>query len=240
MDLGPWPIPVGFVALVGAMGALIVAGVGTAARRAGWSGRAVGVAAVGLTVWLGVFAVAGVSGFFANFAARPPRFVALLIPMLVIVIALARARALAPLLAATPPGWLVYAQSFRIAVELLLWALVSAGVAPAIMSFTGRNFDGLVGLSAPVVAYACFTRGTWSRRVALWWNVAGIVILANTVIHAQLAAPTPLQVFHTVPPNTFIAVMPYVWLPTFLVPVAFSLHVLSIRQLRAVSRQPRG
>jgi MFS family permease len=244
VDLAPGPLGVAFVLLVGAMWALVVAGVRSAARGAGWSGRAPVVAALGLAGWLGLFAAAGVSGFFADFAAWPPRFAILLVPMLVVVIALARSRTLTPLLAATPPARLVYAQSFRIAVELVLWALVVAGVAPDIMSFTGRNFDGVVGLSAPVVAHACCRedrwRDGWPRTVALWWNVVGIAVLANTVIHAQLAAPTPLQVFHTVPPNTFIAFMPYVWLPTFLVPLAWSLHVLSIRQLLAGSRRPLG
>jgi hypothetical protein len=101
------------------------------------------------------------------------------------------------------------------------------------MTFHGRNVDILVGLSAPLVAYYCFVRRAWPERVAVWWNWAGIVILLNVVVHAQLSAPTPWRIFETQPPTTFIADLPYIWLPTFLVPLAWSLHAVSLRQLRS-------
>jgi hypothetical protein len=84
-----------------------------------------------------------------------------------------------------------------------------------------------------VVAYACFVKRAWPERVAVWWNVAGIVILLNVVVHAQLSAPTPFRVFETEPPTTFIGDVPYIWLPAFLVPLAWLLHLLSLRQLRS-------
>ena len=132
-----------------------------------------------------------------------------------------------------PPSWLGGAQAFRIAVEIVLWRLAVAGVAPEIMTFTGRNVDILIGLSAPVVAYACFVRRAWPVRVARWWNWAGVVILLNVVVHAQLSAPTRFRLFETDPPTTFIGDLPFIWLPAFLVPLAWTLHALSLRQLRS-------
>jgi len=139
----------------------------------------------------------------------------------------------APLLAALPPVWPVAAQAFRIPVEIVLWRLAVAGAIPELLSFHGRNVDILVGLTAPVVAYACFVRRAWPVGVARWWNWAGIVILLNVVVHAQLSAPTPWRIFETDPPATFIADWPYIWLPGFLVPLAWLLHAVSLRQLRA-------
>ncbi|HKW91279.1 MAG TPA: hypothetical protein VJX92_05220, partial [Methylomirabilota bacterium] len=153
-------------------------------------------------------------------------------PLLALV-ALTASRRLAPLLAAVPRAWPVGAQSFRIVVEIVLWRLAVAGVAPEVMTFTGRNVDILVGLSAPVVAYACFVRRLWSERVAVWWNLAGIVVLLNVVLHAQLSAPTPYRLIVVEPPPTFIGALPYIWLPAFLVPLAWLLHLLSLRQLRS-------
>jgi hypothetical protein len=106
-------------------------------------------------------------------------------------------------------------------------------VAPEIMTFTGRNVDILVGLTAPIVAYACFVRRAWPVWVARWWNWAGVVILLNVVVHAQLSAPTPFRVFDTEPPTTFIGDLPYIWLPAVLVPLAWVLHAASLRQLRS-------
>ncbi len=170
-------------------------------------------------------------GFFLDFQRLPPRILLAILPSLALLLFLSLTRVMDGTLARIPPATLVYIQSFRIVVEFVLWQLVSAGVAPEIMSFHGRNFDILVGLSAPVVAYCCFTRRIWPERVALWWNVAGILVLLNTVIHAQLATPSPFRVFHTTPPNTFIAYPPYVLLPAFLVPLAWFFHAMSIRQL---------
>jgi ABC-type multidrug transport system permease subunit len=84
-----------------------------------------------------------------------------------------------------------------------------------------------------VVAYACFVRRAWPVRVARWWNWAGVLILLNVVVHAQLSAPTRFRLFDTDPPATFIGDLPFIWLPGFLVPLAWALHALSLRQLRS-------
>jgi hypothetical protein len=72
--------------------------------------------------------------------------------------------------------------------------------------------------------------------VAKVWNVAGIVILVNAVVHAQLALPTPYRAFITNPTTAFLGTFPYVWLPGFLVPFALWLHISSLLQL---ARRPR-
>jgi hypothetical protein len=232
--LAPAGVTALFVVLVLVMATLCVAGVAAAARAAGWSARAPVVTAVALAAWLAFTIALAASGAIADFSTVPPRLVLLFVPPLVALVALGRSRAVLPLLAAAPPTWAVYAQSFRIVVEVVLWLLVAYRAAPEIMSFhgRGRNFDILVGLTAPVVGWACLSARRWPRRVAVWWNVAGILVLVNTVVHAQLAAPTRFQRFVTDPPNTFIVAAPYVWLPVFLVPLAWGLHVISFRQLR--------
>ncbi len=223
-----------FVAVVVAMLLLVLWGAAEAARRARPTAlRGVKVAGLALAGWLAITAVLAGRGFFLDFQALPPHLLLALGPPLLTLGALTASRRLAPLLAAMPRAWPVGAQTFRIGVEIVLWRLAAAGVAPEIMTFTGRNADILVGLSAPVVAYACFVRRAWSERVAVWWNLAGIVILLNVVIQAQLAAPTPYRLIVTDPPTTFIGAVPYIWLPAFLVPLAWLLHLLSLRQLRS-------
>jgi hypothetical protein len=233
-DLAPAGVTALFVVLVLVMAALCVAGVAAAARSAGWSARAPIVTAVALAAWLALTAGLAASGAIADFSTLPPRFLFLFVPTLVALVALGRSRALAPLLAAAPPTWAVHAQSFRVVVEVVLWLLVASRAVPEIMTFHGhgRNFDILVGLTAPIVGWACLTARRWPRGVAIWWNVAGILVLVNTVLHAQLSAPTRFQRIVTDPPITLIVSVPYVWLAAFLVPLAWGLHVISIRQLR--------
>jgi hypothetical protein len=115
--------------------------------------------------------------------------------------------------------------------ELILWALFLAYVIPVQMTFEGLNFDVLVGLTAPVVAYMCFKKKKWPVSVAIFWNFFGLALLATIVTIAILSAPTPFRQFMTDPAPTFIASVPYIWLPGFVVPVALYGHVMSIKQL---------
>src|SRR5262245_4979973 len=221
-----------FVAVVAAMLVVGLSGSAWAARRVGPAARrGVRLAAVGLVGWLALMVAIAARGFFADFQSLPPHMLLAVGPPLLAMLALVFSPAARPWLDALPCAWPVAAQSFRIVVEIVLWRLAVAGVAPEIMSFTGRNVDILVGLTAPVVAYYCFVRRAWPERVAVWWNVAGILILLNVVVHAQLSAPTPFRVFETNPPTTFIGDVPYIWLPAFLVPLAWVLHGISLRQL---------
>jgi hypothetical protein len=234
--LSDGPIAVGllFVATVVAMLFLVLWGAARAARRVGPGAmRGVRLSGLALAGWLGLTAALADRGFFEDFYSLPPHMLLAIGPPLLVLLALTFAGRLDALLAALPRSWPVGAQAFRIVVEIVLWRLAVAGTAPEIMTFTGRNVDILVGLSAPVVAYFCFVRRAWPERVAVWWNVAGIVILLNVVVHAQLSAPTRFRLFETEPPTTFIGDLPYIWLPAFLVPLAWLLHAVSLRQLRA-------
>jgi hypothetical protein len=232
----PAPIAVTllFAATVAGMLALALWGAARAARRVG-AGAERGVRVAGLAVlgWLALTATLAGRGFFDDFQAMPPRMLLAIGPPLLAVLALTFSRRVAPMLRATPLAWPVGAQAFRIAVEIVLWRLAVAGAAPEILTFTGRNVDILIGLSAPAVAYGCVVTRRWPERVAVWWNWAGIVILLNVVVQAQLSAPTPFRVFATDPPTTFIADVPYIWLPAFLVPLAWLLHAVSLRQLHS-------
>ena len=215
-----------FVALVFVMAALVVAAV--KARRGAGLALATAVALGG---WLALTALLARAGFFEDFSRLPPRIFVALAPALVAIAALCRSAAVGRLLDEAPAGWLVYPQAFRIVMELILWRLFVVGAAPAIMTFEGRNMDILVGLSAPLVGRWCLTRRARPPRLAVGWNVAGILVLLSVVVHAQLSAPTSFRVYLTEPPLTFIAYVPWIWLPAFLVPLAWGLHALSIRQL---------
>jgi hypothetical protein len=228
----PVAVSLTFVATVVGMLLLVLWGAARAARAAGPGGaRGVRLAGVAMVGWLALSAALADRGFFEDFHALPPHMLLAIGPPLLAALALTASGRLDPLLAVLPPSWPVGAQAFRIVVEIVLRRLAAARVAPEIMTFTGRNVDILVGLTAPVVAYACFVRRAWPVRVAWWWNWAGVVILLNVVAHAQLSAPTRFRLFETDPPTTFIGDAPFIWLPAFLVPLAWALHAVSLRQL---------
>jgi len=190
---------------------------------------------MGLAVWLGLLGALAAEGFFLNFTTTPPRLLWVLVLPLAIGLLMLPSHGTRHFLAVTPPQLLIYAQVFRLIVELVLWALAAQGRAPHLITFEGRNFDILVGLTAVPVGWMTVSRRRWPTVVAQVWNVAGIVILANVVILAQLSLPTPYQVFHTEPSTAGLATFPYIWLVGFAVPLAFWLHAASLVQL---SRHP--
>ncbi len=191
---------------------------------------------VGLAIWLGVLAVLAGQGYFLEFQSMPPRLTLAGLLPLVAGLLMLPTHGTRHFLAVTPPERLIYLQSFRIVMEIILWALAVQGRAPKLMTFEGRNIDILVGLTAIPIGWMVVERRAWPVWVAAAWNVVGILILANVVVHAQLALPTPFRAFVTEPSTAFLATFPYIWLVGFLVPFAFWLHAGSLVQL---ARRPR-
>jgi len=191
---------------------------------------------VGLGIWLGVLAVLAGQGYFLDFQSMPPRLTLAGLLPLVAGLLMLPTHGTRHFLAVTPPERLIYLQSFRIVMEIILWALAVQGRAPKLMTFEGRNIDILVGLTAIPIGWMVVERRAWPVWVAAAWNVVGILILANVVVHAQLALPTPFRAFVTEPSTAFLATFPYIWLVGFLVPFAFWLHAGSLVQL---ARRPR-
>lgn len=193
-------------------------------RRPRWVG-------LGIAGWLMLLALLAHRGVFLE-SPMPPRVALALMLPLGVGLFLLPTHGMRHYLAVTPPAWLVYTQSFRIVMELILFALAVQQRAPTLITFEGRNADIVIGLTALPVGYFAVSRRVWPRRVATVWNVVGILILANVVLHAQLAAPGPYRVFMTQPSTEFLGTFPYIWLPGFLVPLAFWLHAASLLQLK--------
>jgi hypothetical protein len=122
-------------------------------------------------------------------------------------------------------------QIVRIPVELTLYWLFLYKTIPGIMTFEGRNFDILCGITAPLVYYFGYIKTTLSKNVLIAWNVACLILLANIVVIALLSAPFPFQKFGFGQPAIALLYFPFVWLPCFIVPVALFSHLAALRQL---------
>ncbi|HEX9514268.1 MAG TPA: hypothetical protein VF939_27435 [Puia sp.] len=188
--------------------------------------------AVLLIAWLILLGVLSIRGFFADFSALPPRLAFAMLPPLLLVLLFTRSRAGKEFLHHIQPQWLIYLQSFRILVEIALWLLVRNGSLPVQMSFEGRNFDILTGLLAFPVGYYCFVKKTWPPVAALLYNIAGLILLVNIVTISTLSMPTPLRVFHNQPDSSVLTRFPFIYVSGLLVPLAYTLHILSLRQWR--------
>jgi hypothetical protein len=159
----------------------------------------------------------------------------ILVLIVTVVTVLAVSSQIGARLATLPLHALVGFQIFRVPVELLLHRLSLEGVLPVEMSYAGRNFDIVSGLTGGALGLWLLVRRKVSRGTLLVWNVFGLLLLANIVTVAVLSTPTPFRVFTDGPPNLLPSTAPFVWLPTFLVQLAFAGHLLVFRRLRASS-----
>ncbi|MDH4088956.1 MAG: hypothetical protein OEV74_08105 [Cyclobacteriaceae bacterium] len=183
-----------------------------------------------LIVWTVLISTLSLSGLLSDFSTLPPRqLIVLAVPLVCIPWAISTKTA-KEIFKHIPAYRLIYLQSFRIIVEILLWMLFLESLVPVQMTFEGRNFDVLSGLSAPIVGYFVHQQRI-SKLFCVAWNLVCLGLLLNIVTTAILSMPTPLRAFMNEPANTIVAKFPIVWLPGLLVPMAYGLHLASLRQL---------
>jgi len=188
--------------------------------------------AFAVAIWLGAISVLSIKGFFSNFSSVPPRMMfVLFIPLITLTWALLISKTTKELLPYISSKALAGLQVFRLFVEILLWMLFIQELLPIQMTFEGRNFDILAGITGPIVAYLAYSKKVLSRSVVIAWNILCLGLLINIVVTALLSIPSPFRYFMNEPANTIVAEFPIIWLPGFLVPLAYGLHFLSLRKL---------
>ena len=185
---------------------------------------------LGILGWLLFTGLLAKTGVLMNFNTYPPAMAIIIVPIIILLLYITRSKHILALCQTTSHAFLVYIQSFRMIMEVILYVLASQHIIPEIMTWNGRNIDILIGLTAPFIGYYCCHKKIGSPLIIRVWNYLGIILLLNVFIHGLLSAPFPFQVFMVTPANTFVATWPYVWLPGFVVPCALFFHILALRK----------
>jgi hypothetical protein len=196
-------------------------------RAAQFSKKVLGV----LLGWMVLQMAIGLTGFYTNTTAMPPRFALLIAPPLLLTAVLFLTPAGKRFIDALDFKSLTLLHTVRIPVEMALYYLFIAKTIPGIMTFEGCNFDIIAGITALPVYYFRFIRPRLGRRFLLGWNIVCTGLLLNIVIIAILSAATPLQRFGFQQPNIAIAWFPFVWLPSVIVPLVLFSHLAAMRLL---------
>jgi hypothetical protein len=181
----------------------------------------------GLISWAAIVSTLSLSGFSGNFKIFPFNAIPLVGVPLITTIILLFTSEMKTLLDYLSLKTLTQLQVFRVFVEVLLWLLFIQNLLPEQMTFEGRNWDVLSGITALLAARFLLTSKHWM----IAWNILGLGLLINIVTIAILSMPTPFRVFLNEPANTIVTQFPFVFLPTFLVPLAYILHLMSLRKL---------
>src|SRR5258708_240975 len=230
-------VALGFAVLAIGVAILFVVGNVVASRRLGDGprvARRIGARALtGVVAWMALTAAAAASGILARFDLRPPPLAALFLAVLVISSAIGFTRVGGRLARGLPLVALIGVQGFRLPLELLMHRAARDRLMPEQMSFSGWNFDIVAGATAIALAILIELRRA-PRVLLVAWNTLGISTLA--VILGLAFASTPMiHAFGKDPRalNTFVAYVPFVWLPSVLVVAAMAGHIVVTRRLLA-------
>lgn len=220
---------IGTIATVGLVAILS----GLLAGATSLSPRARVTAFVGVGLWLGVLVAAGALGWFSAGTTGPVPTVGI------------------PLFAVLAAGLIAYfrAPRFRERVlQIRLPVLIAANIGRVLGAFFlilygvgrlpapfaqsagwGDVIVGAVALPLAAMAAAGSVRPVWIAA----WNVFGMLDLITAVTLGVISVPgTPLNVLAVGPSAATLTRLPWVLVPTFLVPVYFLVHLLILRQLR--------
>lgn len=187
-------------------------------------------------LWIALISILSLTGFLSSFESLPPRVTLVLVPpMIAMLVYTIRSKSLKAILRAIPIQWILYLQSFRVVVELMLWYQYELGLTPVQMTFEGRNMDIIAGITGPVVGYLYAKKGAGMRKLVIAWNFFGLALLFNILIVSILSFPTKFRYFMNEPANYIITEFPFIWLPGILVTIAYSMHFFSLKQVLSKS-----
>ena len=190
-----------------------------------------------LFIWLAAQAVISITGFYyRNTHAQPPAFLLATLPNMLVILVLFLTKRGRNFIDCMYMKVGTIQHIIRKPVEIVLLWLCMHKVVPQIMTFEGRNFDILSGISAPFIYYIAFRKETYNKWVLLVWNIICLILLINIVSIAILSAPFAFQRCGLDQPNIAVLYFTYIWLPACVVPVVLLSHLASIRLLLKKSK----
>jgi hypothetical protein len=186
---------------------------------------------IAIILWSILQSIVTLSGFYLNTTSIPPRIIFLIVPILFLFVGLFNTTKGKQFIDSISIEKLTLLHVVRIPVEIVLFWLYLHKTIPQLMTFEGRNFDILAGITAPIVYYFVFVKQSMSKKMLLVWNFACLALLLNIVVNAILSAPLPFQQFAFDQPNIGILYFPFSLLPSVVVPLVLFAHLVSIRRL---------
>jgi len=184
-----------------------------------------------LPIWAGIQVFLSLNDFYKVIDTIPPRFIFMIIPPLLLIIILFNTQKGKLFIDSLDIKVLTIIHTIRILVEIVLFWLFMYKTIPVELTFEGRNFDIISGVTAPIVYYFGFIKQTLSKKLIISWNIICIGFLFNVVLNSILSSPLLFQKFEFNQPNIAVLNFPFVFLPSLIVPIILFSHFVVIRRL---------
>lgn len=180
--------------------------------------------------WSLIQCIVASSGFYHDTESFPPHFlVAIIPPFLLVWLGVYRKQKL-PIDNSNCFLFSTLTHSIRLPVELTLFYLFQYGMVPELMTFEGRNFDILAGITAPFISWF-YTKRKISNRILLYWNIISLLLVLFVLVNGILSARLPIQILALDNPTIGLEYAPFVLLPSLIVPVVVYTHIIDIIKL---------
>jgi hypothetical protein len=227
----PFTVLAGCVATIVA----VVVGVSRAIKRSDWSEhqrkRTVQGAAAVLTGWFAIALALALGGVYSAASSRIPTIqFGIVVPILIGCLMIWRWPSVSRLIDAVPRQWVIAIQFYRVEGVTFLM-LYAAHLLPGVFALPAGLGDVAVGLLAATIGIGATSGRQLNPRTVLRWNLLGIADLIIALTTGFLTAPSAFQLYALDRPNELISMFPLVLIPTFLVPLAILLHIISLIQL---------
>ena len=184
-----------------------------------------------IIIWSIIQSLLAYLGFYQIIDTIPPRFVLVLVPTTLVII-----YGLLP----KQQNWFfnkrdtkisTFLHSVRLPVEIVLFGLFTHKIIPELMTFEGRNYDILIGITAPIIGLLLLKQKI-SKKVLLIWNMIGLALVIFILFNGILSSELPFQQFGFEQPNIGINYFPFVLLPATIVPIVIWTHLSDIIKLK--------
>ncbi len=193
---------------------------------------------LGLVAWIALQGILSASDFYLKTDTMPPRLALAVVPAFVTIIYFLVTKKGQNFIDRLPLKDLTLIHICRVPVEIVLFWLFMNEQIPRSMTFEGRNFDILSGLTALPLALWAFKNSELKWNINIIWNFVCLMLVLNVVAIGILSAPTPFQQFAFNQPNIGVLKFPFVWLPSVIVPIVIFSHLIAIRQLLNAKKTP--
>ena len=184
-----------------------------------------------IIIWSIIQSILAYIGFYQITDSIPPRFGIVLIPTTILIIYGLLPKQQKWFSEIRQTEFSTFLHSVRLPVEIVLFGLFTHKMIPELMTFEGRNYDILMGITAPIIGWL-FIKHKLSKKILLGWNIIGLILVLFILFNGILSAELPFQQFGFKQPNLAVNYFPFVLLPATIVPIVIWTHISDIIKLR--------